>query len=771
MTSESRMKNSKMTKKDIADKVGAMHFRFLDDEENYDVLLGLLNDYSDRYDQYGVAVTAALEDGLQNLERYINLENALSPRSIIVEKQEHPQEMDSRDTEGAYRVVFVMDDESRHFVHFNRKQDQLLFLLILLCSQKRGLLSDFFRYESRTLTPVQDAVVRLVNMVYPRMPEKLAIQMVKDLSPDNSFSSILQNMKKPIADCLEKLNLTDDLYWFMPSAVNVKRKRLYHMQLPQTNIICPEEFRPVIDALPDAAVFFGEMGIGQEMMGDDLKNDFAKYRELAGQGDSEGLSKLGAFYGTGDVVAHDYGQSRLYLEKADRLGSLDAAYELGIYYLHGFGVKADIKKALGYLERAAKKGHADAAALAAQLYERGTYGVKMNPKKAFDLYLIAAEQGNEEAIWNVLYGYLEGIGTRRNLEKACRWLAIAEEQEYYNVLMLVGGWLFNQGDDESLDVALELFADGVEQSIPLAFYFMGRMALRRYNGERSRVEEALSWFVHGADYGDHMCIETIKKHFPETYKEYEEDWKEVVSKRDVLISQVQKMGDEETQILFLTLVNAYRERWQESYLKEICKQLRIHKSPWGKDTTWQPERRIIVRKTTGGKSGYQVVLVTADGEELPIKTFNTNALVLFLLTILCSYKSGYSTEMAKDHRCISLIAQLVEYVFGERFSEKYLRSYIEEYMSSGMDNSKYYRPYSKLAKDAVSKVLGMKDDAVFYLFDNVLAAGRKNLRRMNLAPQNIELPQELKDLAMKMPDAVDVLKLADNQSGTSAFNE
>ena len=88
-----------MTGKEINDKVGAMHFRFLDDEESYDTLLELLDDYSDRYDQYGKAVTAALEDGLQNMERYIKLENALSPRSIIIEKQEYSQWKDSRDTE------------------------------------------------------------------------------------------------------------------------------------------------------------------------------------------------------------------------------------------------------------------------------------------------------------------------------------------------------------------------------------------------------------------------------------------------------------------------------------------------------------------------------------------------------------------------------------------------------------------------------------------------------------------------------------------------
>lgn len=760
-----------MTEKDIEHKVGAMHFRFLDDEDSYDTLLELLNDYSVRYDQYGKAVTAALEDGLQNMERYIKLENALSPRSIIIEKQELPQVNDGRDTEGAYHVVFVMDDESRHVIHFNRKQDQLLYMLMLLCSQKSGLLSDFFRYNTRTLTPVQEAVTQLVKMVYPHMGEKPVMQMVKDLSPDNSFTSILQNMKEPIVECLKAQNLSDDLYWFMPSVINIKRKRLYRMHLPQTKIIFPEELKPVITALPDAAEYLQENNIDLSHIGKDMNNDFAKYKELADQGDAEGLFYVGAYYGTGDVVAQDYEKSREYLEKADQLGYLDATYELGRYYMHGFGVKEDIKIALSYLERAANEGHADAAAVAAQMYERGTYGVKVNHQKAFNLYLIAAEQDNEEAIWYVLDGYLEGNGTKVDYEKALEWLELAEELEYYNVLALAGGFFLQQGNDDSLDIASMLFSKGVEQGNPLSFYYMGVLALKRYHGKRNVKKEALEWFVDGADYGDKYCIETVKKYYPETYKEHEEDWKEVVSKRERLISLVQKMGNEEDQILLITLIDAYRERWQESYLKEICKQLRIHKSPDSKSDTWKPERRIIVWSTTSGKSCYQIVLVTADGEELPIKTFNPNALVLFLLTIICSYKSGYSTEMAKDYDCIPLIGQLVNYVFGEQFSENYLNIYIEEYMSSGMDNSKYYRPYSKLAKDAVSKALGMKDDPVCFLFDNYTIVGRKNLRLMNIAPQNIELPRELVDLAAKMPDASNLLKLPENQKHTLLKNE
>lgn len=651
-----------MITEEINNKIGAMHFRFLDDEESYATLIQHLIDYYDLYEHFGQAVTTALVDGLENIERYIKLENALSPRSIIIEKQE----VNSRDTEGAYHVVFVMDDESRYVVHFNRKQDQLLYILILLCSLKNGLLSDFFRYEARITTPVQETISRLVTMVYPYMKEKSVKQMVKDLSPDNSFTGIVQNMKGPIDGCLHKLGLSDDLYWFMPSVTNLKRKRLYRMHIPQTSIICPEEFQPIVAALPDAADYLKKDGIDINSIGRDMKNDFAKYKKLADQGDAEGLFYVGAYYGTGDVVALDYELSRQYFEKADQLGYSDATYQLGVYYLDGFGVKADTKKALKYLERAAHNGHVDAAALAAQLYERGTHGVKVNHKKAFNLYMIAAKQGNEEAIWYVLYGYLIGNGTRKDQGKAFEWLSIAENLGYYNVVVLTGGYFFDQGDNASLDIALKMFTKGVEQGNPLAFFYMGKMTLKRYHGERYQEEVALEWFVKGADCGDRLCIDIIKKYSPTIYKQHEEDWEEAVSMQDALIKAVQEMGHNEYRELFIRLVDAYRERWQESYLKEICKQLNIHKKPDGNAHEWTPERRITVRESEGGKLPYEMVLTLANGDEVIIDKINPNSLTLLLLTIICSYKSGYTTMMADDSTCRPLLKRLAQLVNGRQ---------------------------------------------------------------------------------------------------------
>lgn len=103
-----------MTVKEIYDKIGAMHLRFQDEEDNYVQLMNLLMEYQEHSDQYGLMASAALKDGLKNYERYLKLDSALSPRSIIIEKKGDPatKKVKKSDAEGYYRVAFIMDDGS-----------------------------------------------------------------------------------------------------------------------------------------------------------------------------------------------------------------------------------------------------------------------------------------------------------------------------------------------------------------------------------------------------------------------------------------------------------------------------------------------------------------------------------------------------------------------------------------------------------------------------------------------------------------------------------
>ena len=762
-----------MTDKEIHDKLGALHLRLLDDEDNYFKMYNLLEEYRERGGNFGQSVNKALKDGLQNYERYLKIDNSLSPRSILVERKEDPDIKDNN-AEGNYRIVFVMDDSSRHVVHFGRKQSHLLYILFLLCSRKNGLLTDFFQKDDSREFDVIDVVALLAQLIFPSLRNKAkeARLSALELGPDKSFSDSLQKMKAPLVKYLKETKMSDDLYWYMPFAVNLKKKQLYNMHMPPTKIILPAEFQPVIDALPDAKDYLEKEGVSAYSIDNDLEQDFAHWQQLAKEGDAEGLYQVGIYYATGDIVSHDYHKSMDYFQQAAQKGSLDAIYQIGILHMCGFGVKKDIQQAVNFFILAAEHSHADAAATLGQIYERGSNGIKTNHKKAFKYYMIAAEQDNEEGMWYVIQGYLFGNGTPVDEDKAYEWFKKSQALGYHRIGVLYGIHLMNKGDKDSLDAALPLFMEGCDNDVPIAYFMMYNMVLKGYGKTNDRNREAYDWLIKGAFLGDDYCINTIKKAKPDIYEQYEDEWKEPLSLRDLFIEMIGEM-DVYSKESFLQIVDAYSHKWHDRYVAEICKQLNIHKSYCDDGGDHTPRRRITVRKSKGGKLPYEVVLTFANGKQVVISKINPNSLVLYLLTLICSYKSGYTTMMAKSESCKPVLKELVRLVCGNHVQN--LDYYVEAFMSYEKDeadkkNEDYYKQYSNKAKTTLKKSVEVNDDAIWFLFDSK-RTGKKIIRRSNLDFQNIELPPELMELAISMPDAMDVIQDTEKQEDTRAFQD
>jgi hypothetical protein len=144
-----------------------------------------------------------------------------------------------------------------------------------------------------------------------------------------------------------------------------------------------------------------------------------------------------------------------------------------------------------------------------------------------------------------------------------------------------------------------------------------------------------------------------------------------------------------------------------------------------------------------------------NGEEQILK-LNPNSLVLMLLTIICSFKSGYNTVMALDTTCRSVMAELVRLVF-RRVSERAALEYVWKYMSSPKSGSDSYKTYSNFAKQSIVDAIGEYDVAIHFLFDNNETIGKRPLRSMNINVNDIVLPKELMLLAQQMPDGKDIL--------------
>ena len=78
-------------------------------------------------------------------------------------------------------------------------------------------------------------------------------------------------------------------------------------------------------------------------------------------------------------------------------GDAEAQYNIGWMYLNGYGLAINDSLALEWWQRAADQGHVDAIFSMAMLYSLGEGQVKKDMDRAIDLYLLAAEDGHEDA--------------------------------------------------------------------------------------------------------------------------------------------------------------------------------------------------------------------------------------------------------------------------------------------------------------------------------------------------------------------------------------
>ena len=783
-------------KKDTELKTGALHLRLMDDEEQYAKLLAHLINFNKDNEHYTEDVLTALEDGLKNYKRYQELDNALSPRLIKIEKRvfDNGESLAANDTDGGYQILFHFDDDTEEPVHFGRKQSKLLFLLILFSSLKNGFSAQFLFKPDRDDYENEDMYLsdkerykhnmanfmKLARLIYPVGPLKERI--IREMAPEISFTDINQKMRSELKAHLKTAGQNQEEYWFMPYAINIGKKRVYQMHMEPTKIIYPKEFQAVINEMPLVDEYVDMSGYVSEEMekeinekllkgvqeGDvesmnhlarayydgigrvaDPSKAFSLWQKTAEMGDAEGLYYVGVFYGTGDVVSQDYVKSTQFFQKAADQGYADALYQLGVYKMHGFGCPVDWEAALAYCKAAAEKGCADAANEVGYIYDRGEHGVTKDDEKAFEWFLKAAEMNHTEAIRYVIGAYHDSLVEGEDRDRFMYWVGKGIGLNIPEVYLQIGFYMYQ---DENYEAAFDLFRKASEAGEMVANHFLAFMLIKGLGVNRD-IERAFDYLREGAYCNDESCLNMLKKIKPDLWKEITSELDDIIDMRETLIELVSQMEPEANQEYFHTLVNSYRECFHEDYQKEINRQLSIHVP--STDGDGGIRRKITVRKSSSMKARYEVVFTLANGEETILK-INSNCLVILLLTIICSYKSGYTTLMTLDPTCRAVMMQLVKQVF-RRVSDAEALDFMEKFMVSPRYGTDLYKKYSRDAKNSIESTIGEFDDATHFLFGNNEKIGRRPLRSMNLDVNNIELPNDLMLLAERMPDGKELL--------------
>ena len=95
--------------------------------------------------------------------------------------------------------------------------------------------------------------------------------------------------------------------------------------------------------------------------------------------------------------AGNFAEAYCVLKPYAESGDAEAQYNIGWMYLNGYGLMMNDSKALEWWQRASDQGYTDASFSIAMLYSLGEGQVKKDTDRAIEYYLMAVEDGHEDA--------------------------------------------------------------------------------------------------------------------------------------------------------------------------------------------------------------------------------------------------------------------------------------------------------------------------------------------------------------------------------------
>lgn len=205
------------------------------------------------------------------------------------------------------------------------------------------------------------------------------------------------------------------------------------------------------------------------------KEKIEQLKRDAEAGDASAQNSLACAYYNGDGVEKDIPTALDLFEKSAAGGDNYGLFNLAYRYRYGKdGYAKDLKKAFGLYLQAAEQGHVSAQEIVGIFYDFG-YGIEQNDKKAVEWYTKAATKGHSVAQNNLGLKYEQGLGVEKNLYIAFNWYmnAALQEEEY---AMCNVGILFEEGN-------------GVPKSYKNAMYWYEKSANKGHERAAKRLKE------------------------------------------------------------------------------------------------------------------------------------------------------------------------------------------------------------------------------------------------------------------------------------------
>lgn len=184
---------------------------------------------------------------------------------------------------------------------------------------------------------------------------------------------------------------------------------------------------------------------------------------------------------------------------AAAMGSPHALNSLGVSYEKGESIRRNRKRAFELYVQAAELDPSVAAFNVGHCYHKGV-GVEIDFSKALEWYIKAAESGHMSGMKNAFWFYMEGKGTPQNYREAVKWARKLSERGHPDACQYIGwmheyGWLGKK--DEA--AAFRSYNRPMEVMMhPPSYYEVGRCYYQGVSVERD-LQKALELWKRGAD--------------------------------------------------------------------------------------------------------------------------------------------------------------------------------------------------------------------------------------------------------------------------------
>ncbi len=263
-------------------------------------------------------------------------------------------------------------------------------------------------------------------------------------------------------------------------------------------------FRSMAGRDADAEAWLGAVLLDRGLARDALRH----IQRAADAGSNEGAHRLALVYAQGlaGTPRNEVRALELF-EKAAAAGHTRAQINLGILYLRGLGVPRDVVNARAWLEKAAASGDPQALYTLGRAMDEGSEQIAPDPVRAADLYRRAAEKGHVLAGLRYGLALSEGIGSKRDVAQAQKWLVQAHDNGVPEAALAMGDLAARTpasrdkaANERTVQMAVGWYELAAQGGVPSAQFKLGNAYFSGVGMARDPMQ-AMLWYSRAAQQG------------------------------------------------------------------------------------------------------------------------------------------------------------------------------------------------------------------------------------------------------------------------------